>query len=396
MPLFQYYFLTDFKKKQKGSIEANSLKEAKERLWKQQIYVLKVFPQKTTKVFIKNKISRFSVINFSRQICLLLGSGMPLYESLLLMLEQYKATYWEPVISFLSEKIRQGLSLSEGLEKFPEVFTDFYRAMIISGEATGKIEESLQYNIYFLEKEENFRKQMLSSLTYPCILFFFSLFVISSFLLFVIPSLKTVFEEFSINWITKLVFTISDFICSYVYFLLAGCIVLGGVLFSVFKQDKTRMYFERLFLSIPILKDFFIKLAVGRFTRLLGTLLKGDVPIVEALRISKIGVYPKVFQIWIGEIEVQVISGSSLSREFKKYSIFPKLLIEMVRLGEEAGHLSLVFSQIADIYEEDTKKFLNNLVTWAQPVILIILGGVIGFIMLAILLPLTGCGLADF
>lgn len=396
MPLFQYYFLTDFKKKKRGSIEANSLKEAKERLWAQRIDVLKVVPRKPRKVFFQKNINNASVIKFSKQICLLLGSGMPLYESLLLMLEQYKATFWEPVISFLSEKIRQGMSLSEGLTRFPEIFTNFYRAMIVSGEAIGKIEEALQYNIYFLEKEENFKKQLLSSLTYPCILFCFSLIVIFSFLLFVIPSLKIVFQDFSINWVTKLVFSISDVFCSYFYIFLLGCIFFVSMLIILFKQNKIRIFCEKIFLSIPFLKNFLIKLAVGRFSRLLGTLLKGEVPIVEALKISKMGVYPKVFQNLIDQIEAKVIAGSSLSKELKQYPIFPKLLVEMVSFGEETGHLALTFSQVADIYEDETKKFLDNLVTWAQPIILIILGGFIGFIMLAVLMPLTSCVLVDF
>ena len=396
MPLFEYYFLTDLKKKRKGSIEASSLKEAKERLWEQQICVLKVIPKKTRKIFVRNKINSASLIKFSRQVCLLLRSGMPLYESLLLILEQYKSTFWEPIISFLSEKIRQGLSLSEGLAKFPEIFADFYRAMIISGETIGKIEEAFENNIYFLEKEEKFKKQLLSSLTYPCILFCFSLLVIGSFLLFVIPSLKTVFQDFSVNWVTKLVFSISDVVCSYIHIFLVSSIFFIGGCVLLFKQDKVRIYCEKIFLSIPILRGFLIKLAVGKFSRLLGILLKGEVPIVEALKISKKGIYPKIFQTWIDEVEAEVITGSSLSKELKKHSIFPKLLVEMVSFGEEAGHLDLVFSQVADIYEEDTRRFLNNLVTWAQPMILIILGGFIGFIMLAVLIPFTDYSLVSF
>lgn len=393
MPLYQYRYIDPKGKKKSGLLDAEGIGEAKEKLRSQKILVLTIEEQKRERKFFfskkKNQLTGEHLTTFTTQLSQLLIAGMPLYESLLSLEEQYRHESFHPIILSLCDRIKKGASLSEAMEQFPVSFNRLYCAMIAAGESVGVLDKTLEKLANLLAKQRKLKKQLLTALLYPAILFVFSAVVCVLLLTFVIPSLTTLFEDRPVNRFTQIVMWTSHFLIHgwSIYIPLILLLFASGLYF--FNSKKGKKVVQHLMLRIPVLKIVLIQTAVARFSRTMATLLQGGVSIIYALQISRKVMRSPLLEKEIALAEERIIEGSLLSHELKKSSYIPPLVPRMLAIGEEGGNAPLMFQKIADLYEEEIEKTLGRVTALAQPVILLIMGGVVGLIMLAVLLPLT-------
>lgn len=385
MPRYRYTYLNAKERRKQDWIEALHLQEAREKLAQQGVQLLSIREVPPRRVRLKNS----ELIIFSKQMLLLLRSGLPLYETLSSLRDQYQGQSMSGLLTVFMEKLRGGGSLSQAMATYPGIFDNFYRSAVLAGESVGNLEGCLQNIIIVLEEREQMTKKLTAALSYPIVLLVFSLAVILFFLTGVIPSLKETFENMEPNTLTSIVFGLSDFLCKYKYLIL-GFLGLGMVsIIATRRQSFWKKWYENTVFSIPGVKNFFVKLGFTRFCSVVSAILRGDGTLIEGLELGCGAVPYDVLREDMRQMVHAVIEGSSLSKELAKRPWVPKLALGMVALGEESGDLADVLGHVAHIYNEDIQKTLTWITSWCQPVILVFLGGIIGIIMLAILIPLT-------
>lgn len=385
MVRYQYTYLDSKERKKKAYVEASSLCDAREHLKRKKVQLLQI--KEASAEF--TKMRRDDVLLFSKQLVLLLRSGLPLYESLLVLREQSQKQKMLTIISLCIDQLRVGKPLSQALAKYPSIFDVFYCNCIAAGEKTGNLEASLNNIIAVLEERKEIAKKLKAAMSYPLVLFIFSFFIITFFLVSVVPSLKETFDSLEVNRFSAFVFRMSDVICAYGAYLII-MVMLGGVgIFLTRKQVYWKRWRESLFFSFPITRSFCVKMSLLRFCSVTAAILRGGGTLIEGLEFGCQAIPYERLRSDVRDVIEKVVAGGALSSELTKKSWVPSLVVSMMALGEESGELTDVLSYVADIYKDDTQKILTWITSWSQPIILIVLGGVIGLIMLAILMPLT-------
>jgi general secretion pathway protein F/type IV pilus assembly protein PilC len=394
MPLFNYIYLNAQGKKKSGLIEAEGLADAKEKLRLQKLWILSLEHEgKQKKSFFsskrKDQITGEHLITFTTQLSQLLVAGMPLYESLLSLEEQYRSESFHHIILNLSEQIKKGTPLSKALLHYPTSFNSLYCSLVEAGESVGALDTTLTKLATLLTKQRKIKKQLITALLYPTILFAFSFLVCFLLLTFVVPSLEALFEDRPLNAFTTCVISLSHFLTrGWPIYVPALGSLLGGLVY-ISTWPKGKRWVQRQLLRLPLLKTLITQAAIARFSGTMGTLLQGGVSIIHALQIARKVMHNPFLEEVIEEAEGKIIEGSLLSKELKKSALFPALVSRMLAIGEEGGSVPLMFQKVADLYEDEVEKTLARVTALAQPVVLIIMGGIVGLIMLAVLLPLT-------
>lgn len=387
MPLYHYQALDGTGKKRNGIIEAHSEREAKVLLREQNLMVMQLG--------IKTKVSRGenlrgeNLLTFTMQMSQLMSAGVPLYESLATLEAQYRNDSFHRVILSLCEKIKAGGTLSEAMSSFPGSFDKLYRAMIAAGESVGALDVVLDRLCNLLTKQVKLNSQITTAMIYPAILAAFSLLIIAVLLGFVVPSIEGIFADRPLNGFTTFVLGVSHFARDYWWVYIP--LIIGSGTYTVIKlrSEAGRLWLERNLLRVPILCNLIVEAAVARFCRTMGTLLEGGLPIIDSMRNAREVMRNVVLEDEIKEAETKIIEGSSLSAELMRSKLIPTIVPRMLAVGEESGNLVIMLNKLADMYEDELEKTLNRVMALAQPVILILMGTVIGTILMAILLPLT-------
>lgn len=382
---FVYHYIDLLGRKKKGLIEAQTLDEAKERLRSQNLLITSLEALNGKKRG-HTHLKKTALITFTTQLASLLQAGMPLYESLLSLEEQVRGEGYHATLLTLSEKIKAGASLSEAMSAFPKSFDRLYCSLVAAGEAVGRLGPTLEKLAIHLSRQQKIKKQLLTALIYPAVLCGFSVVVIFALLTFVIPSLEVLFEDRPMNGFTRIVIGMSHLITRLWWLYLP---LIGGGVTALYYWLKTEQRLDKLLLKVPVVKTVITQSVIARFTRTLGTLLEGGVSLIEALRSARGVMRHPLFEKVIERAEQKIVEGSLLSLELKKSLLIPTLVYRMLAIGEEGGNTPDMLNKIATLYEEELEKTLTRLTTLAQPVILLIMGAIVGGIMLAVLLPLT-------
>ncbi|AGW38373.1 type II secretion system F family protein [Chlamydia pecorum] len=385
MPRYAYTYLDSREKKRRSFLEAAHLQEAQEKLMQQGVQVLGIREAPPSRIRIKNT----ELIVLTKQLALLLRSGLPLYESLASLRDQYQGQGIATLLSSFMDVLRSGGALSEAMAVHPEIFDNFYCSAVIAGENVGALEECLNNVVTVLEERAHISKKLLAALSYPLILLSFSIMVILFFLLGVIPSLRESFENIEPNRLTTIVFGLSECLCTYKLTIALGLGGGIGIGMAFRRKIPWKRFFEKCCFAFPFVKKFLVKVALIRFCSVASAILKGGGTLIEGLELGYGAIPYEGIRDEMKLMVQAVTQGSSLSEEFAQRPWVPKLALGMVSLGEESGELAEVLGYVARMYNEDVQKTLSCLTSWCQPVILILLGGIIGVIMLAILIPLT-------
>ncbi|MBX7067113.1 MAG: type II secretion system F family protein [Parachlamydiales bacterium] len=387
MPLYEYTAISDAGKKVKATIDADSLQDAKLKLIRRQIAVVQLESLSGKKLQVR--LSKTDVLNLTREIARLLQAGLPLFETLSALEEKYRGQKTHKLLLDLCDSVRSGYSFSQSLARHPEIFDLLYISMVANSEKTGSLGLALKDLAELLNRQLQVRKQIVSALLYPALLSGFCLVILSALLFYVIPSLRELFEGRELHPFTKIVFAASQFACNSKAILsILFIAIISLATFAAFSKP----WKEKLFtfsLRLPILKEFFARVAFVRFFRAAATLLDGSLPLIQAFDQARRVMRHPTLETVIADAEEKIAQGQPIHKTFENHPLIPPLIPRMIGIAEEGGKLPFMMHQIAQIYEEELEKTLTRFASLAQPVLLLLLGTIIGFVLLSVLLPMT-------
>jgi general secretion pathway protein F/type IV pilus assembly protein PilC len=387
MPLYDYQAFSQQGKKQTGVIEANNEKEAKDKLREKGMMVSKVSAK--TRVSSRQNLAGDNLLAFTLQLSQLVNAGVPLYESLVALEDQSQGESYHRILLSLCEQIKAGSSLSDAMKQYPESFDRLYCSMVGAGEAAGALGLILERLTQFLSRQMRLKKEITTALTYPLILSCFCMLIIGVLLGFVVPSIEGIFADRQLNKFTALVLGVSHIFRYYWWAYIPALVGFVGFSFYKLRSREGKLWLERVSLKIPLIRNLVIQTSIARFSRTMATLQQGGLTMIDSLRLSTDVMKNITLEEEMKSAETKIIEGSSLSAQLKRSKYIPSIVSRMLAVGEDTGNATIMFNKIADMYEDNLEKTLARVMTLAQPVILIIMGGIIGLVMVAILLPLS-------
>lgn len=386
MPLFQYEGLSEKGETLAGIIEAENIAEAKQKLIKASVFLQKIgFLKHVSKPLLpKNEL-----LHFTRELSRLLKAGLPLHEALSAMEEKYRGQKAQKLLLDLCEQVKGGQSFSKALGRHAKTFDLLYVAMIENAEKTGRLAETLEELSLLLAKEIQVRKQLVSSLLYPTLLLCFCFFVLGILFFYVVPSIEELFEGRSLHPFTEIVFYMSRAVRKSKQFFLLFSLILICSLGIARTSLRWNQLFMKKALQAPMLRKTFAKVALIRFCRSAAALLEGGVPIVIAFSQARITMRHPFLEQIVEAAEVAISQGAPIHSPFQHHPLIPPLVPRMLGMAQEGGNLPGMLRQIAEIYEEELERSLAYFSNLAQPVLLLFLGAIVGFVLLSVLIPLT-------
>lgn len=329
---------------------------------------------------------------FTSQLAELLKASLPLDQSLEALEEQTSNGAMRALIASIKEKIRRGQSFSEVLGDYPAVFPPLYRACIAAGESIGSIGDSVFRISTLLSSRMKTQQKVLSLLLYPIMLFCLLVAAVLILSFFVLPSIEGLFEGKELPAFTHLVFSMSHLLKDY------WLVGLGFILFAIMmlvyflRQPKVKEEMSRKLLRWPLIGHFLLLSGISRFSTTLSLLIQGGLPLVKALELGKESIMNPALKQELERVIGGLMNGEKLSSLFKRSDLFPPLVGRFAYLGEETGKMGELFAHIGTLYEEESSRTLERSVSILQPVLLLIMGTIIGTSILAILLPLSSFG----
>jgi general secretion pathway protein F len=388
MALYQYSAYLESGKKIKEIINANSIDEAKEILISQNITLIDLVDLSNDAI--SYKLSKNEQLEFIGDLSKLLNASLPLYDALIALEEKYRKSKPHCVILDLCDRIKNGISFSDALSAHMGSFDVLYVSMIKNAQKLGNLPQTLSEIHDLLLKQQKLKKQLFSALLYPGILICFCFVVMIALLFFILPSLFELFEQRqNLHPLTYFVLTISKFFHSNRFIIISIIAVLSSCLGYFFSSAKQRKKLFTLFLKIPFFNNLITKASIMRFCLSFSSLLSGGVSYINAMELAKsLLKHPKLEK----DIDLaldKILQGAKLSQEIKKSKNFPPLVSRMIAIAEDGGDMPDMLNNIAKVYEYEFEKSLTQITALLQPMILLFLGVVIGFIVLSVLLPLT-------
>jgi len=345
--------------------------------------------------FLKNitkwrKIPQREIILFTRQLAVMLRSGLPITTALSSLMQQIKHEELQRATRGLLEDIKGGEAFSEALKKYPKIFNELYVSMVKVGETAGILAEVLDRIVIIHTQDYELRMRMRSALVYPAILVVAVIGVVSFLLVAIIPKFVVVFETYDakIPFATQLLLVASNLLARFWYIIIF--VVVGSVSwFRKYLKDERNLYhFHNGLLKAPFFGGLYLKFIVARFTRALGTLTKSGVSILEALAVAGNTVGNVVISRAVENMRQAVTRGQSLSQEVEKSKMFPPMVVQMIGVGEKSGKMDQMLTEVAAYYDQEIEYALKNFTTILEPLLLLVMGGMVAFIALSVLLPI--------
>ncbi len=386
MAVFRYKELNS-KNKEFRFIDAENLEHAKKKLNECKILATKISEQ--TSFRSKFTVNKKTILSITKDLYYLLHSNLPLYESLLTLEDKYKNTKAYPMVLDLTDSVKYGKSLSTILSQYTCCFTPIYASMIRSAEQSGRLDKAFFELSAMLESDEQWNKKIRSTLLYPCFLLLFSFVILLGLFLFIIPSMKELFEGRELHPLTSAVLSVSNFMCAYLYYLAAiFAASIAAVILSI-KNQLIKQSIKKIVYKIRIIKDLTTKISIVRFTTSMYNLLESTVPILTALELSKGALQHPYLEEDLDRVIAQVRQGEKFSKAIGISKHFPMLVSKMISTGEHAGSLSPILRHITALFHEEVKTALEKFTALLQPILLLLIGIIVGVVLLAVLIPLT-------
>jgi type IV pilus assembly protein PilC len=337
----------------------------------------------------REKVKLKELAVYSRQISVLVDADLPLIQSLTMLADQTKNNYFKNVIQTIRKDVEAGSTLNEAKRKYPKVFDDLYCNLVASGEQSGSLDVMLRRLAEYLENVVKLRAQVKQAMTYPLAVLVFSIVVTIFMMWKVVPVFSNIFIELGADMplLTLMVLTVSNFVQKYILFIFIG--LIGSVfLFRYIKKTTSgRRIIDKATLKMPLFGGLLQKVALSRITRTLATLLSGGVPMLESLKITSTTAGNVILEDRIVEARTLVSEGGNLTDAFREKAHFPLMVTQMVSVGEATGTLDGMLGKLADFYDDEVEAAVGSLLSILEPILLIVVGGLIGAIVISMYLP---------
>lgn len=392
MPDFTYVARDRAGKKVQGTLSAGTQRDALAQLSQKLLFPLEVKTAPPARpMFGGRRVSPTLLATFYGQLADLLHSGVPLLRSITVLEKQAKHARFKEIVSDLRAKVEEGHSLSECMQRHPLVFPELAVSIVRAGGEGGFLEEALEQISEFTEKQEDLKGRTMGAVAYPAFLLAVGVLVVTGLMIFLVPRFAGIFERLrekgELPALTEALLWCSELMQNYGLVLLGGLVAGGMAIRYYLKTDPGRLMFDRVLIRIPLAGAVFLNLAVSRFCRVLGTLLKNGVPILKSLEISSDSTGNRVLAQAIRKAAENISSGESLAKPLAASGHFPSNVVEMIAVAEESNSLEKVLVDVADGLDRRTWRQLELVVRLLEPLLLLLLAVAVLLIVLALLLP---------
>jgi type IV pilus assembly protein PilC len=386
----------------RGEMDASSKSVVSEQLRQRGLIVLDI-SEKREALKLENMFQRFKSVNmralavFSRQFATLIASGMPMLRSLYTLEQQTEDDMLREAIVGVREDVEAGSSIAQAMESQPGVFDPLYRSVVRAGEGSGRLEEALDRVATQLERLDALRRQVRSAMTYPAVVFGLALVVMIVVVAVIVPVFVGIFDQIAADYpeedtslpiMTQITVGVSNFVTHQWYILsgLSGAGIYGFLRWK--KTDRGRYQWDRLKLRIPKIGDVVHKVALARWSRTFSGMISSGVPILQAIEISGGTAGNAIVAEAMEDVYTSVKRGGTIAEPMSKHDIFPPMVEHMVSVGEDSGQLETMLGKIADFYETEVDAKIKSLTSLIEPVMIIVVGSMVGFIVIAMYLPI--------
>lgn len=331
------------------------------------------------------------IVVFTRQFSTMIDAGLPLIQALEILTSQVENKGLAKVLVVIKNDVEAGSTYADALKKHPRIFTELYANMVAAGEAGGILDTILNRLASYIEKTMKIKKQVKGAMVYPVVVSVIAIGVVAVIMVWVVPTFTSMFAALggTLPMPTKVVVAISDFVKGW-----GGLMMLiAGISFVTFikylrRTEKGTHLTDAILLKAPIFGTMLVKVAVAKFTRTMGTLISSGVPILDGLEITAKTSGNKVVEYAITSVRLAVSEGKTLAEPLAKAKVFPPMVTHMIAVGESTGALDTMLSKIADFYDDEVDQAVGNLTSMMEPLLMVFLGTVVGFVIIAMYLPI--------
>lgn len=399
MPIYEYTALNGTGKRIKGLVDADTLRSARSKLRTQNIFPTDIKESikaaKDNKQNVKNlfgdRVSLKELTVATRLLATLANAGLPLVAAINALADQVESPTLKRIVVNIKERVEQGSSLAKALAAYPKVFPRLYVNMVQSGEASGTLDTILENLSDYYEAQMELRRKISSALFYPILMFGFCTLVVIGLVTFVVPNIVEIFikQKIDLPFPTRAVIALSNALTGY-WWAIIGLIALSiSLVRYYYRQPKGREWFDAKLLKAPLFGPIYKKIATARVATTLGTLLNGGVELLQALDIVKNIVGNVHMRKSLEEARDGVREGRSLAKEISKSGYFPNLLSQMVAIGEKSGKMENMLSKAGKSFTSEVNAAIAGLTSLIEPLMMIVLGGLVFSIVISVLMPMT-------
>ena len=375
-----------------GEVEAPDRMAAVGELRNRAILVTKIEEKAGGKTVVKlgGKVNDREMAIFTRQFSTMIDAGLPLVQCLNILADQSESKTLRAVTANVARQVEAGATLAESLRRHPRIFDDLFTNLVQVGEAGGILDVVLQRLSVYIEKAAALKRKVKAAMVYPSTIIGVAFLIVIFMLTFVIPTFATMFKNLGADLPlpTQIVLWMSDFVRGYIIFIILG--VMGAVylLRRYYRTENGKSTIDALLLKLPVFGTLIRKVAVARFTRTFGTLVSSGVPILEGLRITARTAGNKVVEKAVMQCRAAVTAGKTLAEPLKTSGVFPPMVTQMIAVGEQTGALDAMLNKIADFYDDEVDTAVGALTALLEPLMIVILGVIIGGLVVAMYLPI--------
>ncbi len=376
----------------KGELTADSREEVQAYLRNQRIIPSNI-SQKAKPLFgsgggnVKDK----DLVVFTRQFATMIGAGLPLVQAMEILSKQTENKAFATIIGEIKNDVEGGSTFADALKKYPRIFSELYSNMVGAGEAGGILDTILIRLATYIEKAQNLKRKVKGAMVYPAVVITVAVLVIIIIMVFVVPTFSKMFAQLGgdLPAPTQFIINLSHFLAG-----AGGLITLASVIGTIVfitqyrRTENGRKVTDRIILMLPVVGVLFKKVAVAKFTRTLGTLISSGVPILDGLTITAKTAGNKVIEKAVMEVRQGVSEGQTIAEPLSQAKVFPPMVNQMIAVGESTGALDNMLDKIADFYDEEVDIAVGALTSMIEPVLMVFLGGTVGFIVVAMYLPI--------
>ena len=341
-----------------------------------------------------NAVKTRDVVIFTRQLATMIDAGMPLVQILDILSTQSDNKAFRKQIRDVKESVEAGSTLSDALRLYPKTWDDLYTNMVQAGEIGGILDTILQRLSLYMEKMMSLKRKIKSAMIYPITIISVAIIVTLILLVFVIPVFSELFSSFGLALPapTQFVINLSNFVVAYLQYMIAVAVLAAVAVRQTYKTDKGRLFIDRFMLRFPIIGDLIRKAAIARFSRTLGTLVSSGVAILDALTITAKTAGNKVVELAGFMVRESISQGRTIAEPLAKSGVFPPMVCQMISAGEMTGAIDQMLQKIADFYEEEVDVAVSNLTSLMEPLVIVVLGTIIGGLVISMYLPIFKLG----
>lgn len=393
MPKFEYIAKNYRGETMKGVIDASRYEEAVANLRNKNYFPIQIEAKGTpiqVNLSKRNKIKIKDLAVFCRQFATTLNAGIPVVDSLEILYKQTENKRFAKIITDLYEVIQKGYPLSEAMAAHSNAFPALLIHMIEMGELSGTLDTAIEKMAEYFENENKLNKKVQSAITYPIVVSILAIVIVIFMLIFVMPTFIGIFDsmEAELPMITQILLAISGGLQNYWYLLVLMILIMFLLINKYGKSQQGKYKIDKIKLKIPILGKVQHKIVISRFTRTMSTLLNSGIDLLQALNVVQKVINNTYMNEKMKVVEERVRKGLGLAESIKDSGIFPPMVYQMIQVGEDTGSLDFILSKTADFYDEEVETSITKMTTMIEPLIIVVLGLVIGFIVIAMILPM--------